>query len=200
MHTPCSISFGLPIAAISALCLAAHPAQAQTTLPFSGDYASVQTGFTQITPTTEEDMLAFTSTNASFGLNSGVADYFLTDAFPGAELTPNTASTFDFTATDGSTLYGIFTSNSVTVSGQTQFSTSSLEVTGGTGIFQGAAGSISATGQSTLNGDSATFRAIGTIIVPAAVPEASATVSLGLLLSLGLVGTAVAARKKKATA
>lgn len=37
------------------------------------------------------------------------------------------------------------------------------------------------------------------IETPAAVPEASTTVSFGLLLALGLGGAAVAARKKKAT-
>ena len=52
---------------------------------------------------------------------------------------------------------------------------------------------------SPLNSDSDTVHVIGTITFPAAVPEASTTVSFGLLLALGLGGVAGAARKKKST-
>ena len=186
---------GLALALFTLSGFAALPAQAQVALPVSGDYSGGQTGFKQITPTTEEDMIALTSTNASYGLDRVTADYFLTDTNPGAYLTPGTNSIFNIQTLDGaSSVFGTFESSNDTVVGMTQQSISVLKITGGTGVFQGASGTITATGTTNSDGSSETVHADGTIFAP--VPEASSVVSLGLLLLLGLGGIAVSRRRK----
>ena len=155
-----------------------------------------------LTSTTEEDFGAAISTDASYGLDQLTTHYFVsfvsTATSYSYSLTPNTVSTFKMTAPGGSSLFGILTSLSGGfVSAQEQDYSGTLQITGGMGEFQGATGAFADQGVANSTDSADRASVTGTITVPAAVPEASTTVSLGLLLALGLSGMAVTARKKK---
>ena len=92
---------------------------------------------------------------------------------------------FDFLSNDGSTVLDLYTSSPVAAGGM--YDITKTEETNRSGGFGGSVNILNY-----RDGN------IGTLTAsPAAVPEASTTVSLGLLLALGLGGMVVVAKRKK---
>ena len=120
---------------------------------------------------------------------------FLTLSGSNYSLTSGMTSTFEFSASDGSSVSGIFTSDVGSSNGNGQTFKSVLAISEGTGRFAGVTGNILLSNGSSNGSDSqGSFQVLGT---SAAVPEASTTVSFGLLLAVGLGGALVAARRKR---
>ena len=186
-----SLRATLGLGALALLSLASSSAQAQTTFTFTGTEAiESQRLFRSNTPSTFAAPKAFPGT-------FNEADRFQTFTFANP-LAVNSVFTVNVTAPDYNTFYSVYDSffnpanlaqnylGDAGVSGNTAFSILAtpnenlilvLNTAGGTGVRS-----------------TSTFT---TSFTTAPVPEASTTVSLGLLLALGMGGMVVAAKRKK---
>ena len=173
------------------------PVHAQTLPSFTGTYYGGDTSITYPTPTTQEVFDSVTSTDATNGLDSFSGHEFFTISGSNYFLTPGTTSTFTFSATDGSSVSGIITEDTGSFGAVDQTFTEVCSISVGTGRFLGATGNILlSNGNGNLSGSQEAFQVLGT----SPVPEASTTVSFGLMLALGVSGFVVAVRKKKTKA
>ena len=186
-----SLRATLGLGALALLSLASSSAQAQTTFTFTGTEAiESQRLFRDGAPSTFAAPKAFPGTFAE-------ADRFQTFTFANP-LAVNSVFTVNVTAPDSGAFYSVYDSffnpanlaqnylGDGGVSGPTAFSILAtpnenlilvLNTVGGTGVRS-----------------TSTFT---TSFTTAPVPEASTTVSLGLLLALGMGGTVMAARKTR---
>jgi len=192
--------------------LAAVPTQAAsvpvTTTSFNGTFSAIvtQTGTAQVTGDG-------TSSNSPVGL---VSEHFVYNAtfFPINNIVPFAGYSIFSTLDGSSTLYADV-AGTVNISNYTCTGTDTFNPTLSTGIFAGATGTAQFNATVPMNSTNA-FAAFSTLgatptpnitqqfhdgtltgTFPAAVPETSSVVSLGLLLMLGVGGVVLTARKKR---
>ena len=203
MHFTQTLSLGL---AFVGLCtfgiVASKPVAAQNlTCTLSGvtfGDGATATGYFNFNPTTQTvgtfDVVTANGIPSSFPGNdyaNGLANFF-SGVAPLGPFQGEGEIDFDGIGSSAGDALTLFTSSPITSAGV-------YFVTPGTRIGHG---SFSGSGESynTQNPDSVRTISTGSIVVTNAVPEASTTISFGLLLALGLGGAAVAVRKKKALA
>ena len=167
------------------------PAQAaQTVWNFQGGSGISGSGsaFTSGNPNAPEgSQVAFLQDTGSFsqtlsGFSAGLYSFSFDAAQRG-----NYGGPQDFEVSLGNTVLGVYGPG---------LSTSYQSFTTAPTIIDGGSRTLTFTGLNTAGGDDTAF--IDSVAVsPAAVPEASTTVSLGLLLTLGLGGLIIAAKRRK---
>ena len=202
MNTFLSASTRLaPVAAASLVLavLAATPANALVAsgTPFNGFFTTT-VATSGITATG-----AGTSANSPMGITTENFSYTLTSFSTDANGNYPVSGTVQFTTTaPGSTVPDVLYANvigAINISNYTGTGTDTFNPLLSTGMFAGATGT--ATFNATVINQAAKTindQYSGSFNLPAAVPEASSTVSLGLLLALGLGGVAITARRKRA--
>ena len=222
MHITRSASLGLALLSLGALGLAARPAQAET---FTFDNVTAPALYSQVTPSaTEGPTLVFPDITFTGGVILNDSD-FGGEATTKPNLLATNDETFG-TLADGSTLPGFitgtfttpgefnqialdiagnFTADSYTLAAFNAANTEIAESTiflngvpGNTGhvaVFQSGI-SYFTVRENTAAGSS-DFGIDTVVLSGAPVPEASTTVSFGLLLALGLGGLAVAKKRKQ---
>ena len=167
----------------------ARPAAAQQLMyQFSGvtfNDGAVATGFFDFNPTTSTfEPYNFTTTNGT------------SDGLTGVTYQPGPSQNFFHDEGSAFTSFGL---NSNSVAGNFIGLTTTGAATS-SGIYSLIPGTVLSTFSFQASGEFApTARSINAgflIVTPAAVPEASTTTSLGLLLALGLGGVMIAKRKK----
>ena len=163
---------------------------AQTVWAFSGNsgISGNGTNFTSGNPNAPEGtQVAFLQNTGSFSQTiSGFTDGIYSFSFEAAQR-GNFGDAQEFMVSLDGTSLGSFAPESFTYEAMT---TDSVAVTAGSHT-------LTFTGMSETGDQTAFIDAVSVSPVPAAVPEASTTVSLGLLLALGMGGIAVAAKRKK---
>ena len=202
MNTFLSASSRLaPVAAASLVLavLAATPANALVAsgTPFNGFFT---TTLTVNVPTATGQG---TSTNSPMGITTENFSYTATSFSADANGNYPVKGTVQFTTTaPGSIVPDVLYANVVGLINPGTYAASGTDIFNpllSTGMFAGATGT--ATFNATVINQAAKTindQYSGSFNLPAAVPEASSTVSLGLLLALGLGGVAITARRKRA--
>ena len=188
-----SRGLGLVIALTSAaFATLSDPARAQlttytlTNVSFNVDGSGTVSGFFEYDPTL--------GIYGSFSLTTSDGGGALFPTFTGYTYDPTNSNApllgngeFDFLSNDGSMVLDLSSSSPVALGGT--YSLTKSEENDRSGGFGGSVNILNY-----RDGDNGTLTAS-----PAAVPEASTTVSLGLLLALGLSSMVIAARRKKAS-
>jgi len=194
MHSSRTIRLGLALTGLCALGVAAaRPASAQT-------FQYTLSGVTFADGATASGSFSYNFTTKAFGTFDVTTTNGLTDSLLGVHYLPPTA-----TATALSNFAFEF------FSGRNELVLNTFGPDNASGILLLQPGSTSNTGALSASGEfatpvtggSAVARVIsaGSLVATGApVPEASTTVSFGLLLALGLGGLVIAAKRKKAHA
>jgi len=163
---------------------------AQTVWAFSGNSGISGNGtkFTSGNPNAPEGtQVAFLQNTGSFSQTiSGFTDGIYSFSFEAAQR-GNFGDAQDFMVSLDGTSIGSFAPESFAYEAMT---TDSVAVTAGSHT-------LTFTGMNEMDDHTAFIDAVSVSAAPAAVPEASTTVSLGLLLAFGMGGLVVAAKRKK---
>ena len=211
MHFTRTLSLGLGLASLFALG-AARPAAAQDLLYTLNGVAfndgGEAFGSFEYNPTTHH-LISF-NLGTTAGMTANGFAYNAEDAQPFLI----TNNTFEFLANDASHLLGLATTSSITSPGVYSLFPGTIvtphEISGsgeltptGARVVLGkpagkAVGAFSAA-DALSDGPSSDGPSFVVTFAPAAVPEASTTISLGLLLALGLGGVTVSARRRETT-
>lgn len=209
MHFTQTMKLGLAFAGLCALGTAARPAEAQAPAPIQTYTLS---GVTFADGGTASGSFVYDpALGGGFGSSTPLSSFNITTtkgttgSFAGYQYGGGSLGTAYLLETGHLGHNGSFVFNNLSLSGNGSglyLAPGALVAPGEYALIAGFDDpNLGASGSSENTGFPSTTRQItgGFLIeTPAAVPEASTTVSFGLLLALGLGGTVVAARKKKA--